>query len=153
MTVAIQRTRSVLETGRFLRDLVRGRYRVPKEVRDTAAWLERHCPTGSDLFMAAHGSGGVFADPHNAGDPIELPAPPAPGADVRLGSRHWDSLIAIVNCAPVPVDFDVRRWLEQWLDIPNPALHGETPGSVAARPGGFDVVQRVLMAVLDSSLL
>lgn len=152
MTIPTERTRAVLETGRFLRELSRGKYHVPIKVREIAYRLERHFPSCSDLFMAAHGYGG-FADPEDAINPLGVPPQVGPDDRVPMTAGQYKELLEIAERTPMSFRFDVEPWLEQWLDMVHPALGGATPRDVATRPDGYQVVRRVLLAVLDSAFL
>lgn len=44
-------------------------------------------------------------------------------------------------------DFDVRKWLGQWLERPQPALGGKRPSEFLDTPTGLEVVSRLLGAV------
>ena len=69
----------------------------------------------------------------------------------ELSGAQFDELVEIVERTPVSSGFDRRQWLDGWLDMPHPALRGATPRDVAGRPGGYEIVRRVLPAVLDSA--
>lgn len=56
ITIPIERTRAVVGTHEFLKDLVFGKYpRVPKAVKDHAKWCLRHYPSKSDLALTNMG--------------------------------------------------------------------------------------------------
>jgi hypothetical protein len=44
-----------------------------------------------------------------------------------------------------PGGFDARRWLEDWLARPVPALGHRRPADVLLEPGGFERVQVILL--------
>lgn len=44
-------------------------------------------------------------------------------------------------------DFDVARWLGQWIERPQPALGGRKPADLIGTPTGLDMVARVLGAI------
>lgn len=50
------------------------------------------------------------------------------------------------STAPEARDFDAAKWLGQWLDVPQPALGGRTPGSLLGTPTGVEIVLRLLGA-------
>jgi hypothetical protein len=60
MTTPDERTRSLVETGVFLRRLMI-RKRIPEEVRQYARWLERHYPTLCNLEAAHRALPHLFA--------------------------------------------------------------------------------------------
>ncbi len=151
MTIPCERTRAVIETYRFLRQLIRNDIRAPRSVRQTAVWLERHYPRPADIFMVAHGFTGVFSDPYEATFPIEVPDPVEPELRVELTERRYNELLDAIAHMPVADGFSFRQWLDQWLDMPHPVLHGATPRDVAGRPGGYDVVWHVLVGIVDSA--
>lgn len=63
MTLPDERTRAVLTTRDFLRDLLTGKYkRVPKEVREQAARCLRHFPGEFDMYQALDRAYEVFGD-------------------------------------------------------------------------------------------
>ncbi|OIQ81933.1 hypothetical protein GALL_362840 [mine drainage metagenome] len=53
MTMPHERTRSVIETKKFLEEL-RLRDDIPADVKKDAIWCLRHYPTASDLKIAAY---------------------------------------------------------------------------------------------------
>lgn len=44
-------------------------------------------------------------------------------------------------------DFDTAKWLGQWLERPQPALGGRTPGELIDTPTGLEVVAKLLGAI------
>jgi hypothetical protein len=52
MTIPAERTRSIIWTRQFLRD-IQGDDNLPEKMRRRAEVLLRHFPTGGDLFLAA----------------------------------------------------------------------------------------------------
>jgi putative toxin-antitoxin system antitoxin component (TIGR02293 family) len=44
-------------------------------------------------------------------------------------------------------DFDVAKWLGQWIERPQPALGGRKPADLIGTPTGLDMVTRVLGAI------
>lgn len=44
-------------------------------------------------------------------------------------------------------DFDVGKWLGQWIERPQPALGGRKPADLISTPTGLDMVARVLGAI------
>lgn len=44
-------------------------------------------------------------------------------------------------------DFDVAKWLGQWIERPQPALGGRKPADLIRTPTGLDMVARVLGAI------
>jgi putative toxin-antitoxin system antitoxin component (TIGR02293 family) len=50
-------------------------------------------------------------------------------------------------------DFDVRKWLGQWLERPQPALGGKKPADLLDTPTGLEVVSRLLGAVESGAYL
>lgn len=54
-------------------------------------------------------------------------------------------------CADGSPDFDFERWLQDWLDRPQPALGGTAPNSLLDSAPGIESVRRVLGAVLSGS--
>jgi uncharacterized protein (DUF2384 family) len=46
-------------------------------------------------------------------------------------------------------DFDASKWVDRWLDEPQPALGGKTPRSFLATAEGRNIVRR-LLAKLES---
>ena len=57
MTIPYERTRAVLSTEQFLKELAYERKGVPKLIRAQAASLLRHYPTAADLVTVARGFG------------------------------------------------------------------------------------------------
>lgn len=51
------------------------------------------------------------------------------------------------STAPEARDFDVARWLGQWIETPQPALGGRKPSELIDTPTGFAVVARLLGAI------
>jgi len=50
-------------------------------------------------------------------------------------------------------DFDVRKWLGQWLQRPQPSLGGKRPAELLDTPTGLEVVSRLLGAVESGAYL
>ena len=44
-------------------------------------------------------------------------------------------------------DFDVGKWLGQWIERPQPALGGRKPADLIGTPTGLDMVAKVLGAI------
>lgn len=66
MTLPDERTRAVIYTRKFLRDLLQPKItpRVPREVRDRAANLLRHYPWDLHISLASKSAPVVFDDPY-----------------------------------------------------------------------------------------
>ena len=47
--------------------------------------------------------------------------------------------------------FDTARWLEEWLDLPQPALCGQTPSELLDAPTGVETVLRILGSIESGS--
>jgi hypothetical protein len=63
MTLPDERYRAVLQTQRFLTELVAGTHpRVPKDVRRMASALLKHYPSGWDMQRAAQFAPDVFQE-------------------------------------------------------------------------------------------
>lgn len=62
-------------------------------------------------------------------------------------------LLAIANAVvanstePAAADFDVAKWLDHWMQLPQPALGGRKPFDLIGAEAGFDQVVRVLGAI------
>ena len=71
------------------------------------------------------------------------------GGQAALGVvRLLGTAQAIVeNSTAVVTDFNVSKWLGQWLERPQPALAGRTPAEFLDTPTGHEVVSRLLGAV------
>jgi putative toxin-antitoxin system antitoxin component (TIGR02293 family) len=50
-------------------------------------------------------------------------------------------------------DFDVGKWLGQWIERPQPALGGKKPAELLDTPTGVEVVSRVLGAIESGAYL
>jgi uncharacterized protein (DUF2384 family) len=50
-----------------------------------------------------------------------------------------------------PEGFDARRWLEEWLSQPVPALGYRRPGDVLLEPDGFERVHVILLRMQSGS--
>jgi hypothetical protein len=50
-----------------------------------------------------------------------------------------------------PSDFDIDRWLQDWLERPQPALGGVAPHSLLSSAHGIEAVRRALGAVLSGA--
>jgi len=57
------------------------------------------------------------------------------------------------STAPEAKDFDVARWLGQWLEKSQPALGGRKPAELIDTPTGLAVVTRLLGAVESGAYL
>ncbi len=51
------------------------------------------------------------------------------------------------STAPEAKDFDVGKWLGQWIERPQPALGGRKPADLIGTPTGLQMVARVLGAI------
>ncbi len=51
------------------------------------------------------------------------------------------------STAPEAKDFDVAKWLGQWIERPQPALGGRKPADLIGTPTGLEMVARVLGAI------
>lgn len=60
MTLPDERYRAVVQTGKFLEELIRTPG-IPKTVKDNARWCLRHYPSEWDMEYAAKGAPHVFA--------------------------------------------------------------------------------------------
>lgn len=61
MTLPDERYRAVVETGKFLQELLSLKG-VPKEVKESARWCLRHYPTELDMQYAARDVPRIFAE-------------------------------------------------------------------------------------------
>lgn len=61
MTLPDERYRAVVQTKKFLEELLRTP-RIPKAVKDNARWCLRHYPSEWDMQQAADASPQVFAE-------------------------------------------------------------------------------------------
>ena len=48
-------------------------------------------------------------------------------------------------------DFDVAKWLGQWIERPQPSLGGLAPADLLDTPTGFEIVARLLRAIESGS--
>jgi hypothetical protein len=78
MTIPSERTRAVLETRKFLRDLMSQARTpdIPTYIREIARALERHYPSPSDMRIAHFGASAWFG-------PVPEDSPPDEGAEGR----------------------------------------------------------------------
>lgn len=55
MTIPYERTRAVIQTEKFLLDLLDPKVtpRVPQKIREHARWCLRHYPTATELLITA----------------------------------------------------------------------------------------------------
>jgi putative toxin-antitoxin system antitoxin component (TIGR02293 family) len=61
---------------------------------------------------------------------------------------------SIVDSSTADVrDFDVAKWLGQWIERPQPALGGKKPAELLDTPTGVEIVSRVLGAVESGAYL
>jgi putative toxin-antitoxin system antitoxin component (TIGR02293 family) len=61
---------------------------------------------------------------------------------------------SIVDSSTADVgDFDVAKWLGQWIERPQPALGGKKPAELLDTPTGIEIVSRVLGAVESGAYL
>lgn len=61
---------------------------------------------------------------------------------------------SIVDSSTADVrDFDVAKWLGQWIERPQPALGGKRPAELLDTPTGVEVVSRLLGAVESGAYL
>jgi putative toxin-antitoxin system antitoxin component (TIGR02293 family) len=51
------------------------------------------------------------------------------------------------STSPDAKDFDVTKWLGDWIERPQPALGGRKPSELLATPTGFEIVARTLGAL------
>lgn len=49
------------------------------------------------------------------------------------------------------LEFDIDRWLQDWLQTPQPALGGARPAELLATEAGIESVRRVLGAVISGA--
>ncbi len=49
--------------------------------------------------------------------------------------------------------FDTEKWLEQWVERPQPALGGRKPADFLDTPRGLEIVTRLLGAILSDAYL
>lgn len=70
MTIPSERTRAVINTHKFLLQLLNPKEtpRVPREIRKMARRLLRHYPTGSDIYLASKTDDSVFGKPEDSLD-------------------------------------------------------------------------------------
>lgn len=52
---------------------------------------------------------------------------------------------------PGATDFDVGKWLGQWLQEPSPALGGRSPATLLDTPSGSELVERVLGSIASGA--
>jgi uncharacterized protein (DUF2384 family) len=72
------------------------------------------------------------------------------GGQVALGTaRLLDIAQAIVSnsTAQEAADFDTAKWLDQWLERPQPTLGGRKPSDLIDTPTGIKVVSRLLGSI------
>jgi len=50
-----------------------------------------------------------------------------------------------------PPEFDLDRWLQDWLERPQPALGGARPAELMDSPEGLESVRRALGALLSGA--
>jgi len=50
-----------------------------------------------------------------------------------------------------PPEFDLDRWLEEWLELPQPALGGSRPIELLNSPEGLTSVRRALGALISGA--
>ena len=79
---------------------------------------------------------------------------------VRLGKRISDSggqaslglarllaqanQIAADSTGPDAENFDSSKWLDRWLEVPQPSLGGRRPSELIGTPAGLEIVSRLL---------
>lgn len=61
--------------------------------------------------------------------------------------------IADNSTADEAKDFDVSKWLGQWIELPQPALGGRKPADMLDTPTGISMVAKVLGAIESGSYL
>ncbi|HEY1057989.1 MAG TPA: MbcA/ParS/Xre antitoxin family protein [Limnobacter sp.] len=57
------------------------------------------------------------------------------------------------STAPSADQFDVVKWLGQWIEQPQPALGGQKPSELLDTPTGIELVCRVLGALQSGAYL
>lgn len=82
MTVPVERTRALVNTHGFLKDLLNPTItpRVPKDIRETAKWLLRHFPEPSTVKYAHDLCPQLFGPL-----PEQAPSPPGPATELIEG--------------------------------------------------------------------
>lgn len=67
----------------------------------------------------------------------------------RLVSTARELIAASMH--PDATDFDIGKWLGQWLQEPNPALGGRCPATLLDTPSGSELVERVLDSIASGA--
>ena len=141
MTIPQERTRALRFAGELLREILDAD--ISPSLKEQARIVLRHYPDSEEIERQARSAG-----LSEKGQPWLAPENERPMHEYAL-ARLLGIVLDIVENSTTPEakKFDASKWLDDWMQRPQPALGGRKPADLIDTPAGLDAVAQVLRSI------